>query len=111
VDRLWPVARVEQLLAYALREVSDGSLGDAILVVGVFPTKGELLPCIMACLLEAIVVKAPIAPVIVRILTPCLAAYCSKASLAVSVSADPSSIWRWTNRRRLKWWTKTVADL
>ncbi len=59
VDRLWPAgARMKQLLACTLQEVLDGLLGNAILEVGVYPTKGELLPCIMACLLEDIVVKA-----------------------------------------------------
>ncbi len=44
----------------------DGLLGDAILEVGVYPTKGELLPCIMACLSEGIVMKLPIIAVIVH---------------------------------------------
>ncbi len=67
VDHLWPVgARVEQLLARTLREVSDGLLGNAILEVGVYPTKGELLSCIVACLLEGVVVKAPVVAVVVH---------------------------------------------
>jgi hypothetical protein len=67
VDGLWPVgAHVKQLLARALQEVLDGLLGDAILEVGINPTKGELLSCITACLLKGIVVKAPIVAVLVH---------------------------------------------
>ncbi len=66
VDCLRPAgARMEQLLPCAFREVSDGSLGDAILEVGIYPTEGELLPCLMACLLEGIVVKASVVTMIV----------------------------------------------
>jgi len=48
-----------------LREVADGVLGDAILEVGVYATEGKLLACVVACLLEGIVGKAPIVAVIV----------------------------------------------
>jgi hypothetical protein len=57
---------VEQLLACALQEVLDGLLGNAILEVGVCPTKGELLPCVVACLSEGIVLKASIVAVVVQ---------------------------------------------
>ncbi len=66
VDCLWPAgARMEQLLPCAFREVSDGSLGDAVLEVGIYPTEGELLPCFMACLSGGVVVKASIVAMIV----------------------------------------------
>ncbi len=59
VDSLWPAgAHVEQLLTCAFREVPDGLLGNAILKVGIDPTERELLPCVMACLSEGIVVEA-----------------------------------------------------
>ncbi len=67
MDCLWPAgARVEQLLPCALREIPDGLLGDAILKVGIDPTEGELLPCVMACLLEGIVMEASIVAVIME---------------------------------------------
>jgi hypothetical protein len=53
------------LLACALGEVADGALGDAILEVGVYATEGKLLACVVACLLEGIVVEAPIVAVVV----------------------------------------------
>jgi hypothetical protein len=67
VDRLWPAsARIEQLLGHAFQEVSDGLLGNAILELGVYPTKVEFLPCVMACLWEGVVVKAPAVAVVVN---------------------------------------------
>jgi hypothetical protein len=48
---------MEQLLLCAFQEVSDGLLSNAVLEVGIYPTEGELLPCLMACLLKGIVVK------------------------------------------------------
>ncbi len=66
VDCLRPAgARIEQLLPCAFQEVLDGSLGNAVLEVGIYPTEGELLPCLMACLLEGVVVKASIVTMIV----------------------------------------------
>jgi hypothetical protein len=59
-------ARVEQLLACAFQEVLDGLLGDAILVVGIYPTEGELLPCVVARLLEDAVAEASIVAVVVQ---------------------------------------------
>ncbi len=46
---------MQQLLAWALQEIADGVLGDAILEVSVYATEGELLMRIVACLLERIV--------------------------------------------------------
>jgi hypothetical protein len=46
--------------------VLDGSLGDAILEVGIYATKVELLSRIMACLLEGIVMKSPVIAVVVE---------------------------------------------
>ncbi len=66
VDCLRPVGMcMEQLGPCAFREVLDGLLGDAVLEVGIHPTEGELLPCLMACLLEGIVVKVSIVAIIV----------------------------------------------
>jgi hypothetical protein len=59
-------ARVEQLLARALQEVSGGLLGNAILEVGVYPTKGKLLSRVMACLSEGVAVKASIVTVVME---------------------------------------------
>ncbi len=67
MDCLWPAgARVEQLLLCAFREVPDGLLGDAILKVGIDPTENELLPCLVACLLEGVVMEAAIVAVIME---------------------------------------------
>jgi hypothetical protein len=67
VDRLWPAGtRVKQLLLCAFQEVPDGLLSDAILKVGIDPTEGELLPCIVACLSKSIVVEASIVAVIME---------------------------------------------
>jgi hypothetical protein len=67
VDHLWPAGRrVEQLLPCAFQEVPDGLLGDAILKVGIDPTEGESLPCILACLSEGVVMEASIFAVIME---------------------------------------------
>ncbi len=67
VDCLPPSgAHVEQLLACNFREVLDGLLSDAILKVGIYPTEGQLLPCIMVCLLEGVVVEASVVAVVVQ---------------------------------------------
>jgi hypothetical protein len=58
-------ASMEQLLEHALREVPNGSLGDAILEILVDTTKSELLPCIVAGLLEGVVMELPIVVVVV----------------------------------------------
>jgi hypothetical protein len=42
----------------------DGSLGDAILKVGIDPTEGELLPRVVACLSEGVVMKTSIVAVV-----------------------------------------------
>ncbi len=59
-------ACVEQFLLCALQEVPDGSLGNAILKVGIKPTESELLPCIVACLPEGIVMEATVVAVIME---------------------------------------------
>ncbi len=67
VDRLGPVGVcMKQLLACAFQEVLDGSLGNAILEVGIYVTKGGLLSCIVACLSECVVVKLPVVTVVVE---------------------------------------------
>jgi hypothetical protein len=66
-ERLRPAgACVEQLLLCAFREVPDGLLGDAILKVGIDPTEGELLPCVMARLLDSVVMEASVVAVIME---------------------------------------------
>jgi hypothetical protein len=57
---------MEQLLPCAFREVLDDSLGDVILKVGVDPTEGELLPCVVAGLLEGIVMEASVVAMIIK---------------------------------------------
>jgi len=65
-DCLWPaLPRVQELLASALGEVTNGSLGDAILEVSVDPTKGELLALGFACLMEETVGEASVVAVVV----------------------------------------------
>ena len=43
----------------------NGLVNDAISKVCVYATKGELLPCIVACLLEGVMVESPNVTVIV----------------------------------------------
>ncbi len=67
VDPLGPAGvRMRQLLACALREVSGGLLGDAILEVGIHTTKGKLLSHFVACLLEGVVLKSAAVAVVVE---------------------------------------------
>ncbi len=54
------------MLVCALREVLDGLLHNLILEVGVYPTEGKLLPCIVACLSEGNVVEASIVTMVVQ---------------------------------------------
>ena len=56
---------VQELLASALREVADGSLGNAILEVRIYPTKGELLALGLACLTEEAVGESTVVTVVV----------------------------------------------
>ncbi len=84
-------ARVQQLLARALQEVTNGALGDAILEVSVYATEGELLALFVACLLECIVGKLTVVKVVMLIFFPGLAAKVLKAHLAATVSTDESS--------------------
>ncbi len=56
---------VQQLLACALREVTNAALGDTILEVGIDATKGKLLLSVVACLFEDVAQEAPIVAVIV----------------------------------------------
>ncbi len=44
----------------------DGSLGNAVLKVGIYPTKGELLPCVMAFLLEGVVMEASVVAMVAQ---------------------------------------------
>ncbi len=50
----------------AFQKVLDGLLGNAILKVGIYSTKGELLPCVMACLSEGVVMEASVVAVVVQ---------------------------------------------
>jgi hypothetical protein len=64
-------------------------LGNAILEMHVYTTKGELLLCVMAGLWEDVVVEMPIVAVVVLDSHTALA-YCSKVHLLATVSADES---------------------
>ncbi len=44
----------------------DDLLGDAILKVGIDSTEGELLPCIVACLSECVVVETSVVAVVME---------------------------------------------
>ena len=74
---------VPELLASALREVADGSLGDAILEVRIYPAKGELLALGLACLTEEAVGKLPIVTVVVGNANAMLSGKALKRSLGV----------------------------
>jgi hypothetical protein len=60
---------------------TDGSLGDAILKVGIDSTEGELLPCIMACLSESIVVEMSVVTVVMEDLDSMLCSILLKGKL------------------------------
>ena len=67
---------MEELLERALREIADGALGDAILEVGIRAAEGELLLCVVAGLLEGIVVESPVIAVVVEYLHAVLGGEC-----------------------------------
>ena len=56
---------MQELLASALQEVADGSLGDAILEVPIYPAKGELLALGLACLTKEAVGESPVVTMVV----------------------------------------------
>jgi hypothetical protein len=57
----WPaLACVQELLLGALREVSNHTLDDSILEMGIDPAKGELLAALLTCLSKSIVHKTTI---------------------------------------------------
>ncbi len=58
VDHIRPAgACVEQLLLCTFQEVPDGSLGNAILKVGIDPTEGELLLFVMEASVFAVIME------------------------------------------------------
>jgi hypothetical protein len=62
----WPVlVRMQQLLAGAVGEVTDGTFCDSILETGVDATEGELLIALLVGLLEGVVGKAAIVAMVV----------------------------------------------
>jgi hypothetical protein len=80
--------------------------------VGIDPTEGELLPCVVACLLEGVVVEASIVAVIMEDLDSMFSSILFKGKLGgkcffgLVIESE-----RWTHWRWLKWLTKTVAHL
>ncbi len=56
-------------------------LGNAIFKVGIDPTEGELLPCVVACLSEGIVVKTSIVAVVMKDLDSMLCSVLLKGKL------------------------------
>ncbi len=56
-------------------------LGDAILKVGIDSTEGELLPCIVACLSEGIVVETSVVAVVMEDLDSMLCSILLKGKL------------------------------
>ncbi len=58
---LWPAsASMKQLLMRALRKVTDGLLGDAILKVCLYATEGKLLVLFVAGLFDRVIGKLPV---------------------------------------------------
>ncbi len=85
----------QQLLSLSLQEVANGSLGNVILEMGVYATKGELLSCFMACLLEGVVMEAPIVATIMLDPHAMFGSILLEGTFLVeTVLADESSIWR-----------------
>ncbi len=72
---------VEQLLAHALREVSNGSIRNAMLKVCIYPTKSELLSCVVACSALGIVVETLMVTVVMKDLDPVLCGVLFKGKL------------------------------
>ncbi len=67
VDGGWPLlARMEELLPCTLAEVPGGFFCNAILEVGIDPTKGETLPLGTAAVLEGVVRELSIVTVVVE---------------------------------------------
>jgi hypothetical protein len=60
------LVHMEELLPCTLLEIPDGFLGNAILEVGIDPTKGESLPFGTAAVLEGVVCKSSIVAVVVE---------------------------------------------
>ncbi len=56
-------------------------LGSAILKVGIDPTEGELLPCVMACLSEGVVAKTSVVAVVMEDLDSMLCSVLLKGKL------------------------------
>ncbi len=72
----WPaLARVQELLSGALREVLNRTLGDPILKMGIDPAKGESRAALLTCLLKSIVRKTTI---IAMVMFDCNAMFSSK---------------------------------
>ena len=62
----WPTsASVQQLLAGAFREVSDGAFGYPILKMSVDPAEGESLLCLVASLHKSTVLEPAVVAVVV----------------------------------------------
>jgi hypothetical protein len=59
----------------------DSLLGNAILKVGIDSTEGELLPCIVACLSESIVMETSIVAVVMEDLDSMLCSILLKGKL------------------------------
>ena len=60
------MVNVEELLLCTLSEVPDGLFCDAVLEMGIDPTKREMLPLCTAAVLEGIVCKSSIVAVVVE---------------------------------------------
>ncbi len=70
------LARVQQLLSRALQQVSDCVLRNSILKMGINPTEGELLLCVLARQLECGVCEPPVVAMVVLY---CDSVLCCKA--------------------------------
>ena len=102
---------MEQLLVRALREIADGALGNAIMEMGIHTAEGGLLSCVVAGLLEGVVMEAPVVAVVVEDRHAVLGGECLEGAIGSESYADVLLIWRWTKHRRLKWSTKMVAHM
>ena len=74
---------MQELFESALREVTNGSLSNAILEVHIYPAKGELLALGLACLTEEAVCELPIVIVVVGDTNAMLSSKVLKHSLGV----------------------------
>ncbi len=88
------LVRMEELLPCTLAEVLDGFFRDAILEVGIDPTKGKTLLLCTAAVLERVVRKLSIVAVVVEDADAVLLGKVFKCALGSILSSEVSLVMR-----------------